>query len=158
VRAIEHHGGRYSVAEAQRLVERIARTRQMYAGKAESVTLEREQLLEESGRVQAELMAVQAEQAEFEVQYASLVREIESLRRNNELIKLAEKRRGNRCDGHAEAMQTLDQVKSALERARIEQEERLKSLRASSADMGYEARARLNRVQEKQAKQVELSK
>jgi archaellum component FlaC len=152
VRAIEHHGSRYSVPEAERLIARIAQTRQMYAAKADSISAEREQLNAESGRVQAELAAVQTEQAEFEVQYNSLVREIEGLRRNEEMIKLAEKRRGRGRECHAEAMSTLDQVKGALERARIEQDERLKSLRESAQDMGYEARAKLNQFNRKQSR------
>lgn len=146
VRVIEHHGSRYSLPEANRLIDRIGRTREMYATRAESISAEREQLQAEASRVQAELASVQAEQAEFEVQYNSLVREIEGLRRNEQMIEMAEKRRGRGRECHAEAMSTLEQVKGALERAKIEQDERLKSLRESAQDLGYEARARLNRL------------
>lgn len=154
VKYIEHRGNRYNTTEAERLIARISQTRQMYAAKGESISREREQLGAEAERTGAELAELQAEQAEFEVQYNSLVREIDSIKRNEETLKRAEHRRGRNRDCHAEAMNTLAQVKGALERARTEQDERLKSLRESSRDMGYEARAKANQLAARQATEV----
>ena len=67
---------------------------------------------------------------------------------------MAEARRGIGDSRHSEAMSTLEGVKTAVERARLEQEERLKSARVAPRSLDYETRARLLEVQrQREAKQ-----
>lgn len=146
-RAIEHRGSRYNAAEAADLIVRIADTRQSYATRSDEIDRERELLTAEKDQLGLELEAIRAEQAEFEAEYQTLLREIERLKRNEELLKVTESRRGKGCDRHKETMSTLGDVKSALERARIEQEERLKSAKGAPRSLDYETRAKLLEMQ-----------
>jgi chromosome segregation ATPase len=148
-RAIEHRGSKYNAAEAGQLVTRIAQTREIYTTRLDEISAERAVLQAEKEQLAVELQAVETEQAEFEAEYQSLVREIERLKRNEELLKVAESRRGYGCERHSEAMSTLNGVKTAVERARIEQEERLKSARVAPKSLDYETRAKLLEIQRK---------
>jgi chromosome segregation ATPase len=148
-RVIEHRGSTYTTSEADQLVTRIAETREIYTNRLDDIAAERNILQAEKEQISVEVQAVEAEQAEFEAEYQSLVREIERLKRNEELLKVAENRRGIGHDGHSEAMSTLESVKSAVERARLEQEERLKSARVAPKSLDYETRAKLLELQRK---------
>ncbi|MBZ0137726.1 MAG: hypothetical protein K8I27_15275 [Planctomycetes bacterium] len=153
-RVIEHRGSKYTTTEAETLVVRIGETRQIYVLRAEEIDNERAILSAERDQLTLELHAIEAEQQEFEAEYQTLLREIERLERNQELLEIAEQRRGYGCERHGEAMSTLNDVKTAVERARIEQEERLKSARIAPKSLDYETRARLLEVQRKrEAKQ-----
>ncbi|MCA8912607.1 MAG: hypothetical protein KDB82_12960 [Planctomycetes bacterium] len=146
-RVIEHRGSKYTPEEAEKLVTRIGETREIYNTKLTDITTEREVLQGERDQLAVELQDVQNEQAEFEAEYQSLVREIERLKRNQEMLDIAESRRGVGSERHSEAMSTLEQVKTAVERARIEQEERLKSAKVAPRSLDYETRARLLEIQ-----------
>ena len=148
-RVIEHRGSKYSTVEAEQLVTRIAETRDIYATRLDDINSERNILSAEKEQIGIELEAIETEQAEFEAEYQSLVRELERLQRNEELLKVAESRRGFGTERHSEAMSTLDAVKSAVERARLEQEERLKSARVAPRSLDYETRAKLLELQRK---------
>jgi chromosome segregation ATPase len=153
-RVIEHRGSKYNSSEAEKLTARIAETREVYVTRADDIRREREILQGERDQLALELQSVEAEQAEFEAEYQSLVREIERLERNEEMLKVAESRRGIGDDRHSEAMSTLNGVKSAVERARLEQEERLKSARVAPRSLDYETRAKLLELQrQREAKQ-----
>lgn len=153
-RVIEHRGSKYTTIEAETLVTRIGETREIYVLRLNEIDNERAVLSAEKDQLTVELQAIQAEQQEFEAEYQSLLREIERLERNQELLEIAEKRRGYGCERHGEAMSTLNDVKTAVERARFEQEERLKSARVAPKSLDYETRARLLEVQRKrEAKQ-----
>ncbi|MCB9895954.1 MAG: hypothetical protein H6839_16090 [Planctomycetes bacterium] len=153
-RVIEHRGSKYTLEEAEQLVTRIAETREIYVARLDDIANERNILTAEKEQITVEVQAVETEQAEFEAEYQSLVREIERLQRNEELLKVAESRRGIGDDRHSEAMATLDSVKSAVERARLEQEERLKAARVAPKSLDYETRAKLLELQrQREAKQ-----
>lgn len=154
VRAIEHRGSKYTVAEADTLVTRIGETREIYVLRLDEIEQERHVLNGEKDQLTLELHAIEAEQQEFEAEYQSLLREIERLERNQEMLEIAEERRGYGCERHGEAMSTLNDVKTAVERARIEQEERMKAARVAPKSLDYETRARLLEIQRKrEAKQ-----
>ncbi|MCG3185328.1 MAG: hypothetical protein ICCCNLDF_03543 [Planctomycetes bacterium] len=153
-RVIEHRGSKYNSSEAEQLTARIAETREVYVTRQDDIRREREILQGERDQLALELQSVEAEQAEFEAEYQSLVREIERLERNEEMLKVKESRRGIGDDRHSEAMSTLNDVKTAVERARLEQEERLKSARVAPRSLDYETRARLLELQrQREAKQ-----
>lgn len=154
VRAIEHRGSKYTVAEADTLVTRIGETREIYVLRLDEIEQERHVLNGEKDQLTLELHAIEAEQQEFEAEYQSLLREIERLERNQEMLEIAEERRGYGVERHGEAMSTLNDVKTAVERARIEQEERMKAARVAPKSLDYETRARLLEIQRKrEAKQ-----
>ena len=154
VRAIEHRGSKYTMAEADTLVTRIGETREIYVSRLDEIEQERQILNGEKDQLTLELHAIEAEQQEFEAEYQSLLREIERLERNQEMLEIAEERRGYGVERHGEAMSTLNDVKTAVERARIEQEERMKAARVAPKSLDYETRARLLEIQRKrEAKQ-----
>ncbi|MHC4841249.1 MAG: hypothetical protein ACYTDT_09895, partial [Planctomycetota bacterium] len=146
-RVIEHRGALYNATEADVLLKRIEETRNVYVNRSLDGAETRTVLVAEKEALSLELEAIRAEQAEFEAEYQSLVREIERLKRNEEMLKLAEKRRGVGHERHGESMETLSNVKSAIERARMEQEERLKACNVKPGNMDYETRARLLELQ-----------
>lgn len=153
-RVIEHRGSKYNSSEAEQLTARIAETREVYVTRSDDIRRERDILQGERDQLALELQSVEAEQAEFEAEYQSLGREIERLERNEEMLKVAECRRGIGDDRHSEAMSTLNDVKTAVERARLEQEERLKSARVAPRSLDYETRAKLLELQrQREAKQ-----
>ena len=114
VRAIEHRGSKYTLAEADTLVTRIGETREIYVLRLDEIEQERHVLNGEKDQLTLELHAIEAEQQEFEAEYQSLLREIERLERNQELLQVAEQRRGYGCERHGEAMSTLNEVKTAV--------------------------------------------
>ena len=153
-RVIEHRGSKYTTLEAETLVTRIGETREIYVLRLDEIDNERAVLNAERDQLMIELQSIEAEQQEFEAEYQSLLREIERLERNQELLQIAEERRGYGVERHGEAMSTLNEVKTAVERARFEQEERLKSARVAPKNLDYETRARLLELQRKrEAKQ-----
>lgn len=145
--AISFRGSRYSMAEAETLVVRINSTREMYTRRLSEISAEREVLAAEKAQLASELELVTAEQQEFEAEYQSLVREIDRLKRNQELIEIAERRTGQGSCKHGESMETLSKVRSALDKARMEQEERMKSARIAPRQSDYETRAKLLEIE-----------
>lgn len=148
-RVIEHRGSSYNAEEADQLVARIERTREMYVTRKLDISEQRAILDAEIEQLTLELDSIRTEQQEFEAEFQTLVREIERLKRNEKMIKLAESRRGIGVDRHGEAMSTLAAVKIAVERASIEQEERLKAARVAPRSLNYETRARLLELRRK---------
>lgn len=140
--AIAFRGSKYSPQDAEALIVRINRTREIYIERQRQIKVERENLAVEKAQVAQELELVRAEQEEFEAQYQSLCREIERVQRNQELLNAAEKRKGRCGNRHEESMQTLASLKSALSKARMEQEERMKAARIAPREVDYETRAK----------------
>jgi chromosome segregation ATPase len=141
--AIAFRGSRYAPAEAEALVIRISKTREIYATRQADIKVERETLETEKAQIAQELELVKAEQEEFEAQYQALVREIDRVKRNQELLNAAEKRKGYCGNRHEESMETLSQLKGALNKARMEQEERMKTLKIAPRQQDYESRAKV---------------
>ncbi len=140
---IAHRGSRYTPNDAETLVVRISQTREIYVNRLTDMQSEREVLAAEKAQVATELEVLQTEQAEFEAEYQSLVREIDRLKRNQDMLESTQHRRGVGCDKHGESMETLAKVRSALDKARMEQEERMKSLKVLPRQQDYESRAKL---------------
>lgn len=151
--AISFRGSKYSPQDADALLVRINKTREIYAARESEIKVERENLEAERAQIAQELELVRAEQQEFEAQYQSLCREIERVKRNQELLNSAEKRKGCNGNRHEESMQTLAKLKSALNKARMEQEERMKSAKIAPREADYETRAKAAEIQrEREAK------
>lgn len=145
--AIAFRGSRYKPAQTEVLVERIEQTRELYTTRLEDNEQEAKVLKQELEQLQSDITAMRTEQEEFETQYQSLLREIERVSRNEKAIRLAESRGARGGERHDEAMSTLGQVKASLERARIEQEERLRAARGKPKSLDYEARVRAMEAQ-----------
>ncbi len=144
---IAFRGSKYAPADAEALVMRISKTREIYATRQADIKVERETLDTEKAQIAQELELVKAEQEEFEAQYQALVREIDRVKRNQELLHSAEKRKGYCGNRHEESMETLSQLKSALNKARMEQEERMKSLKITPRQQDYESRAKVVEIE-----------
>ncbi|MCC6574196.1 MAG: hypothetical protein IT462_10435 [Planctomycetes bacterium] len=151
--AISFRGSRYKPEQADALVSRVEQTRELYEERLADFDEQTRVLRVEHAAVQEQLASVREEQAEFEIQYQGLLREIERLSRNEESIRLAESRKAGVQGRHGETMNTLGAVKAAIERARIEQDERLRATRSKPADLDYEARAALHTREAKRATQ-----
>jgi hypothetical protein len=150
---IAFRGSKYAPVDAEALVIRISKTREIYATRQSDIKVERETLETEKAQIAHELELVKAEQEEFEAQYQALVREIDRVKRNQELLHSAEKRKGYCGNRHEESMQTLAQLKSALNKARMEQEERMKAAKIAPREPDYETRAKAVEIQrEREAK------
>ena len=70
-------------------------------------------------------------------------RDIDSLERKEKLVKLAERRRGDREDLFADRASSLNVLKDRLAKKKIELEEQLKGMNSFGGANEYEARARL---------------
>jgi small-conductance mechanosensitive channel len=150
---ITFRGSKYSPTDADALFVRINKTREIYATRQADIKVERETLDGEKAQIAQELDLVKAEQEEFEAQYQALVREIDRVKHNQELLNSAEKRKGYCGNRHEESMETLSQLKSALNKARMEQEERMKSLKITPRQQDYETRAKVVEIErEREAK------
>ncbi len=145
--SITFRGSKYSPADADSLVVRISKTREIYATRQSDIKVERETLETEKAQIAQELELVRAEQEEFEAQYQALVREIDRVKRNQELLNSAQSRKGYCGNRHEESMETLSQLKSALTKARMEQDERMKSLKITPRQQDYETRAKVVEIE-----------
>ena len=145
--AISFRGSKYSPQDADSLLVRINKTREIYAAREAEIKHERENLEAEKSQIAQELELVRAEQEEFEAQYQALCREIDRVKRNQEVLNSAEKRKGYCGNRHEESMQTLAQLKSALNKARMEQEERMKAAKIAPREPDYETRAKALEIQ-----------
>jgi hypothetical protein len=139
---VEHRGSRYTPAEAEVLIGRVSETRQLYVERLGEIRREQELLGYEYEQLGLELMALESERDEFELEYQTLLREMERIERNEQRLKYLEQRRGVGVEGHSQAMQSLSELRGAVDRVRLEQEERMRTARARRGSLEYEARAR----------------
>lgn len=105
-------------------------------------------------RFQGLLMELEGEQAQFQTQIMQLSRQVDSIERNNRLIKLLERRQRtfNECSRYNAS--TVSQIQGQVESIRAEQEARLDLLTARRAETNYEEVARRQVVEEAAAPQA----
>jgi len=122
---------------------RIAETASSYRAQLGDLTAENEMLSSERVRLQAELAATESEYRTFSAEVGSLLREIESVKRKEKLVALAERKRRDNEDLFQDQATALGRVREMIERRRIQLDERLKAARALPGGNEYEAKARL---------------
>ena len=72
-----------------------------------------------------------------------MLREIDSLKRKEKLVDLAEARRGDREDIFSDRASSLQAVKDRIDKRTIELDAKLKGMRSHRGGNEYEARARV---------------
>jgi chromosome segregation ATPase len=122
---------------------RIAETASSYRARLADLGQEGEMLTEERGRLHAELLNLEREYRSFNAEAGSLAREIESVKRKEKLVALAERKQRDHDDMFQDRASALARVKEKIDRRRIQLDERLKAARAYPSGNEYENRARL---------------
>ena len=141
-RVVVYRGSRYSTLEAEHLRARIDQTRDIYTLRIEGAAEERQVLEGEKDHLEGVLNQLRAEQQEFEAEYASLLREIERLKRSERFLELVESRSSLDGGYHGEAMTGLNAIKSKVEEARTNQQERIRAVSRTPRSLDYDTRAR----------------
>jgi chromosome segregation ATPase len=144
---VEFRSERLGRAEALTRAGRIAATASSYRDRLNDLTAEQQILREERGRLRAELAEMEREFREFQTEVGTIARDIDSLKRKEKLVKVAERRRKDTDDIFADRASGLTVVKEKIERRKIQLDERLRALRGVRSGNEYEARARLRLVQ-----------
>jgi len=114
-----------------------------YEERAVDLRKERKLLYDEKARLVGERASLEQEYARFQVEIATIGRDIDSLERKEKLVALAERRRGDQEDIFSDRASSLNVLKDRISRRKIELEEQLKGLSAMSGTNEYETRARL---------------
>ncbi len=132
----------YSLAKAKARITEVERTRAMYANRAADAQHDLLYLEKQEARLAEILAKLETEQAEFQVQIQSLAREIDSIARNERLIKMLKKRDRTieNCSRY-EAVR-LDQLNGRLSQLRSQQEAELDNLANKEHASDYEGLAR----------------
>lgn len=92
-------------------------------------------------RFESLLVRLEDEQAQLSAQLVQLENEVESIARNERLINLLNARQRTLDDAKAFDVQSLDGMRSMLERKRIEQEAELDRIGSGEESLTYEQRA-----------------
>jgi len=129
--------------EALTRAGRIAETAEDYRIRLQDLGQEEQVLIEEKARLGAELAEMEREYREFQAEVGGMLRDIESLNRKENLVKVAERRQRNREDIFTDRASGLAVVKEKIDRRKIQLDERLRGLRSFRSGNEYEARARL---------------
>ncbi len=103
-------------------------------------------LRDERGSLQANLIEMQREYRAFQAEANTLLREIESIKRKEKLVKLSERKADKSESPFADRASGLARVKERIERRRIQLDEKLKAIRGFKSGDEYESRARLRIV------------
>ena len=135
----ERLGRHEAVSRAGRISEDAAELQ----SRVTDLETERQLLAEERTRLRGEIAGLVREQREFEAEVGTMLREIDSLKRKEKLVEVAERRQGDGEDLFSDHASGLAVVKEKIERRKIELEERLRSIRAVHGENEYEARARV---------------
>jgi chromosome segregation ATPase len=144
---VEFRSERLDRSEALTRAGRIAETAESYRDRANDLGNERQILTEERSRLSLELADMEREFTEFQTEAATISREIDSLKRKEKLVDVAERRQRETDDIFADRASGLTVVREKIERRKIELDERLRALRGVNTTNEYEARARLRLVE-----------
>ena len=141
----------YSLAKAKARIGEVERTRALYANRAVDAQHDLLYLEKQEARLSEILGKLETERAEFQVQIQGLAREIDSIARNERLIKMLKKRDRTieNCSRY-EAI-SLDQLNGRLSQLRSQQEAELDTLANQEHASDYEGLAR----QQLQTEQLE---
>lgn len=143
----------YSLAKAKTRIGEVERTRALYANRAVDAQHDLLYLEKQEARLSEILGKLETERAEFQVQIQGLAREIDSIARNERLIKMLKKRDRTieNCSRY-EAV-SLDQLNGRLSQLRSQQEAELDTLANKEHASDYEGLAR----QQLQTEQLEAN-
>jgi predicted RNase H-like nuclease (RuvC/YqgF family) len=149
VRAVRLDDHVYSPSRAKVRMNQIASTRVAYSNRAADAQHNLLYLQKQSARLEELLAKLEGERTEFQTQIMNLSREIDSIARNDRLIKLLDKRNRtiNECSRYEAA--SLDQITGRLASIRSRQEAALDLLSNAEEESDYEDLARMQLATEK---------
>jgi len=149
VRAITLDDHVYTPSRAKVRLDQIRNTRVAYGNRAADAKHDLLYLEKQQGRLDQLLTKLEGERAEFQTQIMGLSRQIDSIARNDRLIKLLEKR--NRTIDECSRYETvsLDQITGRLTQIKSRQEAELDLLGNEQKEANYEDLARMQLTTEK---------
>jgi len=151
--AVSFDHGVYSVQRANTKVRRIQNTRSAHANRAADADHSLTYLRQQLGRFEEAMSQLEAEQAEFQIQLFQLNRQVDSIQRNERLIKMLADRKRTLEECTSWDVSSLDQITGKLDQILSQQAAHLDVLSSVQEAVNYEdmAREQLNdeqRVQE----------
>jgi chromosome segregation ATPase len=133
----------YTPSRARVRLTQIQNTRLAHANRAADAKHDMVYLRKQEGRLQGLMEKLETERAEFQTQILSLSRQIDSISRNDRLIKLLEKRNRTIDECSRYEAVSLDQITGRLAEIKHRQEAELDLLGNAEAEADYEDLARM---------------
>ena len=143
VRAVSLDERVYSPGRAQARIHEIQNTRLSYSNRAADAKHDLLYLQKQSERLEELLTKLEGERAEFQTTILSLSRKIDSIARNDRLIKLMEKRNRTISECSRYEALSLDQISGRLAEINARQEAELDLLAGAGEEANYEDLARM---------------
>ena len=143
VRAVAIGGQVYSPARARARVKQVQNTRIAYANRSADAEHDLLYLEKQAGRLEELLAKLEGERAEFQSQIMRLSRDIDSIARNDRLIKLIEKRNRTIDECSRYESVSLEQITGRLADIKSRQEAELDFLANAQEEADYEDLARM---------------
>jgi len=133
----------YSYESASRKLNQIRHTRVAYANRAADADHDLTYLHQQSDRMNELLVQLEGEHAQFQSQLLQLSRQVDSIARNERLIKLLDKRNKTIEECSRYNVVSLDQLTGKLSEIRSRQEAELDILASHGKQVDYEDMARM---------------
>ncbi len=139
----------YTLRRATEKVRSAEQTIQAHAARAEDAKHQYAFLAQQAGQFEEVLAQLESERAQFQIQLQQLERQVDSIQRNQRLIKLLEKRKRTLEECTTYDVVSLDQLTGKLEEILNRQAATLDVLTCAEEAAGYEelAREELRRVE-----------
>lgn len=135
--AISFDGEVMSFRRANAKVKSIERTRSAHSARAADAQHNLKYLRQQEGRFEELLDELEAEYAQFQAQLVQLKNEVESIARNERLIKMLEARQRTLDEAGTFDAVSFEHITGALERKRTEQAAQLDHLAAGASASSY---------------------
>jgi len=139
----------YSPSRAKMRLDQIKNTRVAYANRSADAQHDLVYLAKQKERLEQLLVKLESERAEFQTQIFGLSRQIDSIARNDRLIKLLDKRNRTIDECSRYESVSLDQITGRLAQIKSRQEAELDLLANEEKDADYEDLARMQLATEK---------
>ena len=137
--AVNLDGDVMSLRRATAKVKEIERTRLAHVARGADAQHNLKYLRSQEERFETILDKLEEEHAQFQAQLVQLKTEVESIARNERLIKMLESRQSTLDNVETFEATSLDQITSLLERKRAAQEAELDQLTVTTDALDYEA-------------------
>jgi chromosome segregation ATPase len=140
--SVSFDGELMSYRRASAKVKDMERTRLAHAGRAADAQHNLKYLRNQEQRFETILEQLEEEKAQLDTQLVQLKTEVQSMARNQRLIKMLKSRQNTLDSMDTFEATSLDQITSLLERKRSEQEAELDELTSTVESVNYEALAK----------------
>lgn len=141
--AIRMDGDKMYLPEAYKKLDKLEATRGFFSQRVEDNGLHVNYLTQQQSRLEALLVQLQTEQAQFESQLWQLDNQIAAIARNERIIDEMKKRERKYDMAVTDRVASLDQLNAKLTELRDEQERQLASLAKKQESISYWDKARL---------------